>query len=110
MKRIKDVSKTKLKPSEVLVEVYFVKSLIIKPGQEGKNTDFDYAKILALGSDVKTYSVGDIVLDATPSKAFNIEVDGVTHTYAILNYFNLDWVVSPDNFDLNKDKPSKLLN
>lgn len=110
MKRIKDVSKVKLKPSEILVEVFFVKSLIIKPGQEGKNTDFDYAKILAKGSDVKTYEVGDIVLDAAPSKAFNIDVNGVEHTYAILQYFSVDWVVSADNFDFNKDKKTRVLN
>jgi len=104
MKRIIDVTKVKLKPSEVLVEVFFEKSLIIKPGQDDTNSDFDYATILAKGSDVRTYEVGDIVLDAKPGKAFNIEINGIKHTYSIMQAFNMDWVVSPDNFDFTKGK------
>ena len=96
MERIKDLSKVILRGDMVLAEIVEAKtdSGIILP--DSAKGGFDYMVIIALGKDVDTLSVGDIVID----------VSGTVDVYPIGNKKiarmaknNIAIAVSADNFD-----------
>ena len=110
MKRVKDITKLILKPSEVLVEVVVKQSLIIKPGEEDKGLDIDYAVVLAVGKDVEEYKKGDIILQANGGFTTLLEKDGVKKYYGIYQKHSIVLAVTPDNIDLKDSKNYKLFN
>jgi hypothetical protein len=101
--RIKDLSKVKLEKDHLLIEVVKEsKTLIIKPGEE--DVEFDYLKVVTVGSNVENYKVGDYVLDAALGNVAAFKHKGKTYIYLLKHAIKL--AVEPDNYE----KEVKLLN
>lgn len=102
MERVIDLSKVKVKPDEVLVEVIQKekKSLIISLDEDkGKDTFWDHLIILAKGKNVDDVEVGDIILKTdigTKVLAFEEKIQG--KMLGIIRRYFCAIIVSPDNF------------
>ena len=112
MKRIKDLEKIILKDTEVLMEVFFEESLILKPDST-KDKDFDHAVVIAVGKEVKDLVKGDIILQGIGGVMYKIKKEGEKEMQiSIMPRHGIVVATHPDNIDLSegKRKINKLLN
>lgn len=106
MKRIKNLEGIILQENEVLMEVFYEESLILKPDQS-KEKDFDHAVVMAVGNSVKDLVKGDIVLQGQGGLAYKIG----DRTIMFIPRFGIKVAIKPDNFNNTRlVSKSKLLN
>ena len=103
--KIKDLSKVKLEKDHLLIEIVKeTKTLIIKPGQAD---EFDYLKIITVGSNVENYKVGDYILDAAlPDSMFMHK--GKKYIYLLKHAIKM--AVEPDNYEKETITTNNLMN
>lgn len=106
MERIKNIDEVILRPDAVLAEVIEIKSSgLILPGVEKSADSLDYMVIVAKGSKVEDYEIGDYILDMPHMDIGIYEISGKKYTIIHRNDIRLG--VKKDNFDLTI-KESKL--
>ena len=103
MERIKDISKIKLNPGDVILSFRRGEnSKIILTGKSKTEAGSTYfAVVEVIGSDVTKAEVGDIVLRPDVRKIIGWTRDDVE--YGILPQHALEVIISPDNFTGNGD-------
>lgn len=112
MERIKDLSKVILRGDTVLLEVAQMNKIteggIIIPEDKSK-PNINYMTVIAKGNAVDDINVGDIALSLIGNGLFfTLNKNGVEKQYCKIVRYNLEVVVTPDNFD-NSIKPLKLI-
>lgn len=104
MYRIKDISKVKLNPGELLIKLILKKRSIIVAHDDTKDFEsIDYCTVIAVGPSVEDVEPGDYVMGFNNVSGMEWEGD----TYGIIHRLSCTMVVSPDNFNFDKPKPEK---
>jgi hypothetical protein len=108
MERIKDLSKIIIQDEMVLMKIVEKQSKIILSEEADSADRIDYCIVTKTGPAVHKYEVGDIVLRfSTPKGAVGyMYQDG---KYVLVHQVNITVAVKPDDIDLNKVVPNKLI-
>lgn len=93
MKRIIKLEEILLKENEVLAEVFYTKSLIIKPSSTDTK-DFDHCVVIAVNESVKDMGRGDIILQVNAGTGFKID----ERVFMLIPRYHIDVAVKASNF------------
>lgn len=94
--KVKDITKMKMKPNHVLIEVINTSKSKLIISEHAINSTVNKAVIVMVGSNVTTVSVGDVVVDMALSN-----VEYLLHgekKYSLCDVYNIILAVSPDNY------------
>lgn len=94
MERIIRIEDIILKEDEVLAEVFYKEQLILRPDTKTSATDFDYCRVLSVGSDVKDIGKDDILLQVSGGDGFKVG----ERMFLVVRRYYIGVAVHPDNF------------
>ncbi len=105
MDRIKDITKLRLFKGGVLVKIHDKKKRLIHTIDEDTKvskatSNFSHGEVVAKAENVDWVEIGDIILDFGSAEIFKWHED----QYCIILDMTINIVVTPDNFDIKKEK------
>lgn len=98
---VKDITKLKLKATEVLVDVETKNEtgLIIPNTVKNSSITKSRYKIIAVGKAVKEYEVGDVLLDFNDNPKVMTLINYKGKGYMVISDYNIKFATTEDNLD-----------